>query len=44
LPRPVVNAERVEPQVWQTTRVESDARGQRRLVNELRLNSSGRRP
>ena len=38
LPRPVISNERPSP-AWQTTRVESDARGQRTLINEMRINN-----
>ena len=45
LPRPVISNEQLAP-AWQTTRIEKDARGQRTLVNEMRINnrsgSSGR--
>jgi penicillin-binding protein 1B len=39
LPRPSVSVERLDAPAWQTTRVETDTRGQRALVNEMRVNS-----
>ncbi|HEX8889011.1 MAG TPA: PBP1A family penicillin-binding protein [Pyrinomonadaceae bacterium] len=38
LPRPSISVERAEPPLWQTTRVETGTRGQRTLVNEMRVN------
>ncbi len=35
LPRPQVTSERLESPAWQTTRIETDTRGQRTLVNEM---------
>jgi penicillin-binding protein 1B len=39
LPRPSFSVERIDAPAWQTTRVETDTRGQRTLVNEMRVNS-----
>ncbi|MDT5062028.1 MAG: penicillin-binding protein [Acidobacteriota bacterium] len=39
LPRPSVSVERLDAPARQTTRVETDTRGQRTLVNEMRVNS-----
>jgi penicillin-binding protein 1B len=36
LPRPAINVERVETPAWQTMRVETDERGRRTLINEMR--------
>jgi penicillin-binding protein 1B len=38
LPHPSVSIERLDAPAWQTTRVETDTRGQRTLVNEMRVN------
>jgi hypothetical protein len=42
LPRPVVEVERLESPQWQTTRVETTTRGERTLVNEMRVVSPSR--
>jgi penicillin-binding protein 1B len=44
LPRPSISVERVEVPTWQATRVETDARGQHTLVNEMRISASRIRP
>jgi penicillin-binding protein 1B len=44
LPRPGVIIERIEAPAWQTTRIERDARGQRTLINDMRVSTSGSRP
>lgn len=44
LPRPSVSVERFDAPAWQTTRVESGARGQRTLVNEMRVQTARSRP
>jgi penicillin-binding protein 1B len=38
-PRPSISVERIDAPAWQTTRVETDTRGQRTLVNEMRVNT-----
>ena len=38
LSRPALSVERIESPTWQTTGVEVDPRGQRTLVNEMRVN------
>jgi penicillin-binding protein 1B len=42
LPRAVTSATTLQPPAWRTTRVETDPRGQRTLVNEMRADGSGR--
>jgi penicillin-binding protein 1B len=37
LPRPSLSVERVDVPSWQTTRVETNTRGQRTLINEMRI-------
>jgi penicillin-binding protein 1B len=44
LPRPEFTSERLESPDWHTTRVETDTRGQRTLVNEMRAQPSRGRP
>jgi penicillin-binding protein 1B len=44
LPRPVVSYERLPSPTWQTTRIERDTRGQRTLVNDMRVQPSRGRP
>ena len=44
LPRPEVTGERLESPAWQTTGVETNTRGQRTLVNEMRVPTSRGRP
>jgi penicillin-binding protein 1B len=44
LPRPSISVERLDAPAWQTTRVETDTRGQRMLVNEMRASPSRIRP
>jgi penicillin-binding protein 1B len=42
LPRAETDAGKLQPPSWRTTRVETSASGQRTLVNEMRVNGSGR--
>ena len=42
LPRAETNAGALQPPSWNRTRVETSASGQRTLVNDLRVNNSGR--
>lgn len=42
LPRAETDAGKLRPPSWTTTRVETSASGQRTLVNEMRVNGSGR--
>jgi penicillin-binding protein 1B len=44
LPRPSIPVERLDAPAWQTTRVEIDTRGQRTLVNEMRVNTRNNYP
>ncbi|HYG81238.1 MAG TPA: penicillin-binding transpeptidase domain-containing protein, partial [Pyrinomonadaceae bacterium] len=44
LPRPDVSSERLESPPWRATRVETNTRGQRTLVNEMRVQTSRGRP
>lgn len=44
LPRPSISVERIEAPSWQTTGVQTDTRGRRTLVNEMRISPSRIRP
>jgi penicillin-binding protein 1B len=44
LPRTSIQVERLDAPQWQTTRVETDTRGQHTLVNEMRVNSRNNYP
>jgi penicillin-binding protein 1B len=41
LPRSATSAQTLQPPSWRTTRVEKDARGQRTLINEMRVRGPG---